>query len=101
MKLEKPACKQMRRTKLETYVDILKLLAHSGRLKLTHIMIKANVNGGLLKDYLGFLIKQGLVEKRTTKKRRTAFAITQRGITVLKQLRELTQMQPVTEEAQT
>jgi predicted transcriptional regulator len=64
-------------------------------------MIKANVNGGLLKDYLGFLIKQGLVEKRTTKKRRTAFAITQRGITVLKQLRELTQMQPVTEEAQT
>jgi predicted transcriptional regulator len=35
---------EMRRSKLEMYIDILKVLAHRGPLKLTHIMYKANVN---------------------------------------------------------
>ena len=34
----------MRRSKLEMYVDILKVLAQRGPLKLTHVMYKANVN---------------------------------------------------------
>jgi len=100
MKLEKRGRVQMRRSKLETYVDILKVLAYSGPSKLTHIMYKANVNGSILKEYLGFLIKQGLIEERTIEKRSTFFAVTQHGITVLKKLRELTQLLPVVEEAQ-
>jgi len=89
----------MRRSKLEMYVDILTVLAHKGPLKLTHIMYKANVNCSVLKEYLDFLLKQGLVEERKLKKQRTVFAITQRGITVLKYFKELKQVLPIVEEA--
>jgi len=89
----------MRRSKLEMYIDILKVLAHRGPLKLTHIMYKANVNCSVLKQYLDFLIKQNLVEERTVGKRRVVYAITQRGITVLKYFRELKQVLPIVEEA--
>jgi predicted transcriptional regulator len=88
----------MRRSKLEMYIDILKVLAHRGPLKLTHIMYKANVNCSVLKEYLDFLIKQSLVEERTVGKRRVVYAITQRGITVLKYFRELKQILPIVEE---
>ena len=53
----------MRRSKLEMYVDILNVLAQRGPLKLTHVMYKANVNCGVLKEHLEFLIKQGLVDR--------------------------------------
>jgi predicted transcriptional regulator len=89
----------MRRSKLEMYIDILKVLAHRGPLKLTHIMYKANVNCSVLKQYLEFLIKQNLVEERTVGKRRVVYAITPRGITVLKHFRELKQVLPIIEEA--
>lgn len=88
----------MRRSKLEMYVDTLKVLAHRGPLKLTHIMYKANVNCSVLREYLDFLIKQNLVEERNVGKSRTVFAITQRGITVLKYFRELKQILPIIEE---
>ncbi|MEM1588899.1 MAG: winged helix-turn-helix domain-containing protein [Candidatus Bathyarchaeia archaeon] len=88
----------MRRSKLEMYIDILKVLAHKGPLKLTHIMYKANVNCSVLKEYLDFLIKQNLVEERAIGKRRVVYAITQRGITVLKYFRELKQVLPIIEE---
>ena len=89
----------MRRSKLEMYIDILKVLAHRGPLKLTHIMYKANVNCSVLKQYLEFLTKQNLVEERTAGKRRVVYAITPRGITVLKHFRELKQVLPIIEEA--
>ena len=100
VKLESLEATPMRRSKLETYIDILNTLARLGPLKLTHIMYKANVNGSMLRGHLDFLIKQGLVEERTIKKRSTVFAVTQQGITVLKQLRELTQVLPIIEESQ-
>jgi predicted transcriptional regulator len=89
----------MRRSKLEMYIDILKVLAHRGPLKLTHIMYKANVNCSVLKQYLEFLTKQSLVEERMVGKRRVVYAITPRGITVLKHFRELKQVLPIIEEA--
>jgi predicted transcriptional regulator len=89
----------MRRSKLEMYVDILSVLAHRGPLKLTHVMYKANVNCGVLKEYLDFLMKQGFVEERTIRKQRLVYAITQKGITVLKYFKELKQVLPITEEA--
>jgi predicted transcriptional regulator len=88
----------MRRSKLEMYVDIIKVLAQRGPLKLTHIMYKANVNCSLLKEYLDFLIKQGLVEERTVGKQRVVYAATQRGVIVLKYFRELRQALPIVEE---
>ena len=88
----------MRRSKLEMYVDILKVLAQRGPLKLTHVMYKANVNCSVLKEYLDFLIKQELVEEKMLRKERIVYAITQRGVTVLKQFRELKQVLPIVEE---
>jgi predicted transcriptional regulator len=89
----------VRRSKLEMYVDILTVLAQRGPLKLTHVMYKANVNCSILKEYLDFLLKQGLVEERTIGKSRVVFAVTQRGITVLKYFKELKQVLPIVEEA--
>jgi predicted transcriptional regulator len=81
------------------YVDILKVLAQRGPLKVTHIMYKANVNCTILKEYLEFLLGQGLVEERIVGKRRVVYAATQRGVTVLKYFRELEQVLPIIEEA--
>ena len=89
----------MRRSKLETYVDILKVLSRNGPLKLTHIMYKANVNCSVLKEQLDFLIKQGLVEERKLRKAKVFFTITQKGITVLKYFHELKQVFPIIEES--
>jgi len=89
----------MRRSKLEMYVDILTVLAHKGPLKLTHVMYKANVNCCVLKEYLDFLMKQGLIEERTVRKERVVYAVTQRGITVLKYFKEIKQVLPIVDEA--
>jgi len=93
----------MRRSKLEMHVDILKVLAHHGPLKLTHIMYKANVNCSVLKQYLDFLIQHNLVEEQTLHKKRhktsVVYAITERGGTVLKYFRDLNNALQITEEA--
>jgi predicted transcriptional regulator len=62
-------------------------------------MYKANVNCKVLKEYLDFLTKQSLIEERKVGKSRTVFAITPRGITVLRYFRELKQVLPIVEEA--
>jgi predicted transcriptional regulator len=90
----------VRRSKLEMYVDILSVLAHRGPLKLTHIMYKANVNCSVLTEYLGFLMQKELVEERIIGKNRTVYAITQRGVTVLKYFGELKRVLPTAEEDQ-
>lgn len=90
----------MRRSKLEMHVDILSVLSHRGPLKLTHIMYKANVNCSVLSEYLDFLIQKELVEERSIRKNRTVYAITQRGITVLKYFGELKRVLPIAEEDQ-
>jgi predicted transcriptional regulator len=85
----------MRRSKLEMYIAILNVLANKEPLKLTHIMYKTNVNCSLLKEDLEFLIKQNLVEKRIITKKHTIYAVTQRGINVLKYFREITKVLPI------
>jgi predicted transcriptional regulator len=87
----------MRRSKLEMYVDILKVLAQRGPLKLTHIMYKANLNCSVLSEYLAFLVKQGLVEERIVGRNRVVYASTARGFELLKSFRELNQALPIIE----
>jgi predicted transcriptional regulator len=53
---------------------------------------------GSIARTLGILIKQNLVEERNMGKSRTVFSVTQRGITVLKNFRELKQISPNIEE---
>jgi predicted transcriptional regulator len=88
----------MKCSKLEKNIDILKVLAHKGPLKLTHIMYTSNVNCSELKENLGFLLKQGLVEKRTPDKTHAIFEVSQRGIAVLKYFGGLKQVPPIVEE---
>jgi len=75
-------------------------LDHRSPLKLTHVMNKANVNCRVLKEYLDFLTKQGLVEMRIIGKERKVYAITQLGVTVLEQFRELKEVLPIVEETE-
>jgi predicted transcriptional regulator len=90
----------MRRSKLEMYIDILRVLSQKGPLKLTHIMYKANVNCSVLKEYLDFLIQQELVEEKTVGKKRIVYVVSEKGTKVLKYFRELKVMLPVVEEGQ-
>ncbi len=78
----------MRRSKMEMYIDILKVLAKNGPLKLTHVMYKANVNCSVLKQNLDFLMKQNLIEEQIKRRKKNKikirYAITLRGKTIIK-----------------
>ena len=87
----------MRRSKIEVYVDILKVLTQRGPLKLTHIMYKANLNCSILIQYLDFLIKQELVEERAVGGNSVVYACTARGTRILKTFRALNQALPIIE----
>lgn len=88
----------MRRSKLEMYTDILKVLAQKGPLQLNHIMCQANVNGDILKGYLDFLIKQGLIEESVMGNSSVVYANTNRGTAVIKFFGELDKALPVEED---
>jgi predicted transcriptional regulator len=62
-------------------------------------MHNANVNCNLLRECLDFLSKQGLVEVNIIGKERKFYAITQLGVTVLKQFRELKEVLPIVVES--
>ena len=83
----------MRRSKMEMYIDILKVLAQNGPLKLTHVMYKANVNCSVLKENLDFLIQQNLIEEQVVHKKRNktkvSYAITEKGKTVIRYFNEV------------
>jgi predicted transcriptional regulator len=85
----------MARSRLEMYVDILKVLAHCGPMKITPITYKANFNCSVLKGHLGFLVKQGFVDEQIVGKQKIIYSITQRGVMVLKYFKELKQEVPI------
>ena len=87
---------------MEMYIDILKVLAQNGPLKLTHVMYKANVNCSVLKENLDFLIRQNLIEEQVTVKKRnktkTSYIITEKGRTVIKYFNEVNIALQITDE---
>ena len=84
----------MRRSKLETCLRILETLASDGPLKITHVMHKANVNCNVLKNYFDFLIKQGAVEEKCVGRDRIVYAITERGLYLIRCFKALNQVIP-------
>jgi predicted transcriptional regulator len=92
----------MRRSKMEMYIDILKVMAQNGPMKLTHIMYKANVNCNVLKENLSFLLQQNLIEEQIKVKRRNKtkvrYAITERGRTVIKYFNEVNRALQISED---
>jgi len=92
-----------RRSKLEISVDVLRVSARHGPLKLAHIMYKSNVNCTVLKQFLDFLSQQNLIEKTVVRKKkgqRTDYVTTERGRKALKHFREMTQALQTGEEFQ-
>ena len=81
-----------RRSKLEIYADILRVLAHHGPLKQTHIMYKANVNCNVLKQLLDSLVQQKLIEEHILHKKgqRIIYSITEMGKATLVNFEEIT-----------
>ncbi len=92
----------MRRSKMEMYIDILKVMAQNGPMKLTHIMYKANVNCNVLKENLSFLVQQNLIEEQIKIKRRNKtkvrYTITERGRTVIKYFNEVNKALQISED---
>ena len=91
----------MRRSKLEIHIDILRALAYHGRLKPTHITYKANVNCSALKECLGFLLERNLIKEQTINKKRQkrrVYAITDLGLTALRNVKEINKALHVFEE---
>jgi predicted transcriptional regulator len=84
----------LRRSKLETCLSILEILASKGPLKITHVMQKANLNCMVLKNYFDFLIKQGAVEEKPFGRGRIVYAITERGLYLIRCFKELNQVIP-------
>lgn len=74
----------MQRSKLESYEAILEVLVNKP-FTLDNIGYELNMDCTILKQRLKFLIKNSLVEERGSSKK-TLYAITERGITVLKTL---------------
>jgi predicted transcriptional regulator len=93
---------KMRRSKMEMYIDILKVMTQNGPMKLTHIMYKANVNCCVLKQNLEFLIQQNLVEEKVVQKKRNKtkirYVITEKGRTVIKYFNEINIALHITED---
>ena len=74
----------MRKSKLESYEDILEVLVNKP-LTIDHMAYAINVNCTILRQRLDFLTKNSLIEERGLGKT-TLYAITERGIVVLKAL---------------
>jgi predicted transcriptional regulator len=92
----------MRRSKLEIHIDILRALAYHGRLRPTHITYKANVNCSALKECLDFLIERNLIKEQSISRRkqtRKYYAITDLGLTALRNVKEINKALHVFEEA--
>ncbi|MDH5483537.1 MAG: winged helix-turn-helix domain-containing protein [Candidatus Bathyarchaeota archaeon] len=75
---------EVRRSKLELYEAVLEVLVKEP-LVVDDIAYQINIDCTALGRYLGFLIKNDLVEERSSNEE-TLYAITERGIAVLKTL---------------
>jgi len=73
----------VRKSKLEMNIDILKILASQGPMKLTQLMHKTVLSQSVLKQSLDFLIQQNLIEEQNLSKDKIFYVITERGLKVL------------------
>jgi len=78
----------MPKSKLEMYVDVLKIVAHEHSFE-TKIPEVLNIADKELKMCLTFLVKQGLLEKRRVRNCKRIYLITLDGVNVLKHFNEL------------
>jgi predicted transcriptional regulator len=78
-----------RRSKMQIYIDILKILQTSkGRMLKTHIVYKANLTHVRLKEYLLFLVTNGFIEEKSSG-RESFFTLTEKGTKFLESIVKL------------
>jgi len=78
---------QHRRSRMETYGDILKTIA-AGTEKPTHIMYKANLSWKILQEYLRLLESQGLIIP-TAEEGRRVYHLSEKGFKLLSQFNSI------------
>ncbi|MBS3079334.1 hypothetical protein J4218_04385 [Candidatus Pacearchaeota archaeon] len=67
-----------KRTKLEIIRDMLNILQRNRKVKITHLIYKANLSNNSIKPYLDDLLKNGLVEQYAEDDQKL-FRITMKG----------------------
>ena len=88
-------------SKLERYVEILKVLDQKGPLEFSHIAHEANLACIALQGCIDFLMKQGLVQELMVKKSHSVYVNTERGTKVTEFFKQNVKKMPSTEENKT
>lgn len=83
---------------MEMYISTLEALAYYGPLKITRITYKADMNCSQLRAIIDDLIQNELVEERTLKKNRVAYAATPKVKVILSYFNELKEMLAIAED---
>ena len=83
VRVQETTQQQNRRSRMETYCDILKAIA-AGAEKPTHVMYKANLSWTVMQSYLKSLEGRGLVMSQETEGKKT-YRLSDRGFQLLKQ----------------
>ena len=74
---------EKRRSKLEIINDMLKSIQNKGgKIKPTHLLYKSNLSHSKMKEYIGELMKKGMVDEILEKKKKM-FIITDKGYNFL------------------
>ena len=79
----------MRRSRMETHLEILKILAQKRSQKLTDLMYETNTNCSVLKEHLKFLIRKEVVKENILKNKNIVYDVTEKGLLVLRHFNEL------------
>lgn len=78
----------MKRSKLETHIAVLQVLAEKGSLISTHITYETYLNCSCVKECLELLLNQKLVKENRSNKRKT-YTITDQGLKALRLANEI------------
>jgi predicted transcriptional regulator len=78
----------IRRSKLEVFADIIKVVAEEGEVRRTRVMYRANLAWKVLKDSLDFLEKKGILTSQQ-KDSGVFVSLTQEGYNVLRRFNDL------------
>ncbi len=78
----------IRRSKIEVFADVMKVIAEEGEMRRTRVMYKANLAWKVLKEALDFLEQKGMVRSQA-KDSGTFVSLTDEGYGVLRRFNEL------------
>ena len=78
----------IRRSKIEVFADVMKVVAEEGEIRRTRVMYKANLAWKVLKEALDFLEEKGILQSES-KETGIFVSLTNEGYGVLRRFNEL------------